>query len=96
MLLDLGDGSKKEIILVKENALESISQEIKHYFKDSDIQLCGLTVTAEAETKSGPKYMLQRWSSKWKEHVDIISSEDIKNGDKLRVLPKSTVSPTVR
>ena len=92
VLLDLSDGSRKELVLVKDTALESIRKEIRHHYQEPHIQLCcgnhGLETT-------GPKYMLQRWSSKWSEHVDIISSEDIKSGDKLRVLPKSTVSKAV-
>ena len=91
VLLDLSDGSRKELILVKDTALEYIRKEIEHHYQEPEIQLCCGNPDVES---TGPKYVLQRWSSKWSEHVDVLNSEAIKTGDKLRVLPKSTVSCT--
>lgn len=94
--MDFGDGSKKEISVERENALESIQEEVRRYFQQMDALLdCGVHQTGNQKS-TGANYMLQRWSMKWTEYVDVTSNEDIKNGDKLRVFPKSTVSPSMR
>lgn len=95
LLLDLGDGSKKELSVERKDALDSIKEEIRRYFEQVDVVF---VTGSPGSSSTGPKHAVhvQRWSSKWGEYVDISRSEDIKDKDKLRVLPKSTVSLWVR
>ncbi len=86
LLLDFGDGgSRKELIVEYENAIEKIEVEASEHFQ--------VKVLLYDLSAGGPAaHILQRWSSKWSEFVDVMSLEDIKTKDKLRVVPKSAVS----
>ena len=52
-----------------------------------NVALCGISAGG-----GSAGHILQRWSAKWSEFVDVTSSDQIKSKDKLRVVPKSTVS----
>ena len=89
-LLEMGDGSKKELSAQRKNVVEAIAKHIQsHFGHDQEVFLCGLS----AEIKEGAaSYALQRWSTKWSEYVDVTSCEDIKSGDKFKFVSKPSVS----
>ena len=42
----------------------------------------------QTSSSSEKKYLLQRWSEKWGEFVDVKEPEEVKDGDKLSAVPK--------
>lgn len=44
--------------------------------------------------EGGSPYLLQRWSTRWGEYIDISSVDDVISGEKLKIVPK--VAPTVK
>lgn len=89
-LLQLGaDSSRKEIVTERKGAVKMIEKETQRHFQhEGEVVLFGLS----AEKPGAATYILQRWSSKWTEYVDVTSCDDIHDRDKLRVVSKSSVS----
>lgn len=84
LLLEFGDGgSRRELLVNLEDALIEIEVEATQYF-NTEVALCRPSGSAT--------YILQRWSLKWSEFVDVNCPEEIESNDKLRVVAKSTVS----
>ena len=86
VLLEI-DQSRKEVFITAETA----SATIKENLPSTDVLLAPFDKLGSEEKKA--VYVLQKWSEKWSEYVDVKEVTELKDGDKLSVyLRKETVS----
>ncbi len=91
-LLELGEGgSKKEIHADLKDAVKTIEGEIKQHFQLTDVVLDGLSSTSSRVNDDTTCWVLQRWSTKWSEYVDVITIKAVEDQDKLRVVLKTSI-----
>lgn len=91
-LLELGEGgSKRELCAGGKDVVERIEDEVQQHFQLTDVVLADLS--GDRPCKAGAtSFILQRWSSKWNEYVDVTSNKAIEDKDKLKVVLKYSVS----
>ena len=82
------DGSRKELVLTSENAGDVIKTEIENI---ASIPSDTITLVPFDRDNSDEKavrvvYILQRWSEKWSDYVDMRFGDELKDGDKLSLL----------
>ena len=70
--------------------VEFVTAAIREVDRDASISLGN-----DSDVEPRAKYLLQRWSRKWSEFVDVMELHEVKDGDKLTVLPRPTKSCTV-
>ena len=90
LLLELGEGGSRKEIFVSDpkDVLKKVAEEAEKHFQLENIEFSGLSTSTSKV--AGAQFILQKWSSKWNEYVDISSSQDIQGNDKLKLLPKPT------
>jgi len=79
VLIEL-QGSRRQVSLKKES-LEQLQAEFRHF--DSSIEL---TLCSDRDSP-GRKFLLQRWSEKWRCFVDVSEITELKDGDRLSIAP---------
>ena len=79
VLIEL-QGSRRQVSLKKESP-EQLQAEFRHF--DSSIELA---VCSDRDSP-GRKFLLQRWSEKWRCFVDVAEIAEIKDGDRLTIAP---------
>jgi len=77
--------------------LDFLLAELKSFDKNAFI--CGSQeTTGSADAAKAPRgtgYLLQKWSNKWGNYVDVGSVDEVVDGDKLTVVPEPSASQTV-
>ena len=91
-LLELGEGGQKESFVQGKDVVERIEDEVQQHFQLTDVILADLS--GDRPCKAGAIYffILQRWSSKWNEYVDVTSNKAMEDKDKVKVVLKYSVS----
>ena len=86
-------GSKHQLTLTPSLVCETITRELAKFGKDGVI----VKLSNAASSSSSPAvYLLQKWSSSWGAYIDVESVGDIKDKDRLTVVPMPVGSPKVR
>ena len=87
VLVEIGDSRKAIAPFSSEAILDLLRKEDANgYLVLDDVE----------KDEDGSAYILQRWSDKWQTYVDVSHLGEIENGDKLKVLAKSRVKPTIQ
>ena len=79
-------GSRR-VVTSSEDIISRIEDEIRKFDPDATVFISSDAVSDET-VRGKRQYIVQRWSNDWNCFVDVIAMEEIKDGDRLVVIPK--------
>ena len=85
VLLEIGEDSRKELRIDKDNVVFAVEGELGQLGMDGILAYFSC-VRGEKHRSDKRVYILQRWSEKWENFVDVTDVEQIKDGDRLTVV----------
>jgi len=92
VLFEIGS-SRKPLTVTRETLVEAVERELAKVFGDA----CLLPFQYHEEDSTSSKkvmYLLQRWSDKWDAFVDVMETDEVKDGDRLTVVSRGSNAST--
>ena len=85
VLLEIGS-SRKELFMDRNHLVFTIEEELGKLGKDGILAYFSCERGHQSTTKD--VYILQRWATRWETYVDVTDIEQVKDGDRLTVIPQ--------
>ena len=74
------DGSRRPIATSQEGLLTAVASELRALRVSRPV-----VVVSGREGEARTSYLLQRWSNKWEEYVDVSDTSEVQDGDRITV-----------
>ena len=79
--------SRKPLSIPRDALLQRVERELALCVGDACLLPPGMNLSDVASSSKKSFFLLQRWSQKWNAFIDVASVEDVKDADKITVVP---------